>query len=187
MPTHNLFGVPVVILSTVDAIEIDQVEQVTVRHDNLVTKNPTETGLNVTDHVVNLPVAISLTGRFTDAPLGVGLVTVPDPTAAFGLIPLTGVTAGLSVQNWKLLELLRDSKNLFDVVVQQGVYSSMVFTSLSAPRARGDGTSMRFQAEMTQVRLVNVLPTTTGAAAVGVSHSTDPTQSLGPQPVLAFP
>ena len=157
MPVQNIFGVPIVILSTIDYIDIDLVEQVAVQHQSNVTENPTETGRNVTDHIVNLPVVINMAGRFVDAPFAVGGVDVGfNPAQGFAAAANSGLAGGLSIQQWNALEDLRASRRPFDVVIQQGVYLNMVFRNLTGPRAKGDGTSQRFEAEMVQIVTTNV-------------------------------
>lgn len=170
MPIQNLLGVPIVILSQIDVIDIDLVEQVTVQHESLVTQNPTETGRNITDHIVNLPVVISMTGRFVDTPFPTGLTSFI-PGSGFLAAVSSGLAGGLSLQQWNALENLRAARATFDVVIQQGVYPDMAIRSLSAPRAKGDGTSQRFQVEMIQVVTTAVNEIATFAAVSGGSTS----------------
>ena len=184
MPTQNLFGVPIVILSKVGNISIDLVEQVTIQHPSLVTENPTETGGNVSDHIVNLPTTISLAGRFVDAPFSVGGLDLGfNPLAGFAAAVNSGLTGGLSVQQWNNLENLRKSRALFDVVFQQGTYLDMAFRSLSGPRTKGDGTSQRFQAELQQVIVTGVNSLTAAfLSSEDVEHTTDESVDAGSQP-----
>ncbi len=185
MPTQNVFGVPVVILSKIDVISIDLVEQVTVQYQSLVTQNPTETGRNVSDHIVNLPVTINLAGRFVDAPFATGGIDVGfNALAGFAAAVNSGLAGGLSVQQWNALENLREARTLFDVVIQQGVYEGLAIKSLSAPRTKGDGTSMRFQCEMIQVitTAVNAL-TAESVASPDVSHTAGLDVDFGNVPV----
>lgn len=180
MPIKNLVGVNVVLLSTINDIELDAVEQVSVQEESLVSRNPTETGRNVSDHVVNLPVVINLSGRFVDTPIVGGAFsaasTFVDSVAA-------GLSDSLSVQRWKELEDLRNSKQLFTVVIQQGVFENMVFRSLTSPRGKGDGTSLRFQAEMIELFTTDVLPLAEGGAAVSedVEHTAPDSVGVGAQ------
>jgi len=183
MPSKNFLGVPVVFLSSLGDIDIHLLEQVTITHESLVSKNPTETGVNITDHLVNLPAVIQMSGRFVDAPLSTGGVDLPNPFQSFAtaLTQLENVTEALSIRQWNALENLRESKTEFDVVVQQGTYENMVFRSLSAPRAKGDGGSIRFQAELQQILVTGTIPLLGGGAADDVAHSSDALDDLGQQ------
>ena len=181
MPTQNLFGVPIVVLSKISSIEIDLVEQVTVQRESLITQNPTEIGRNISDHIVKLPTVISLAGRFVDSPLGPS--SDFNPLEGFAIVANEGLIGGLSVQQWNKLEELREGSTLFDVVIQQGVYTDMAIRSLSAPRTKGDGTSQRFQIEMLQVVTTEISALT--AAAPETSADVAPTApavvDAGPQ------
>ncbi len=174
MPTKNTFGVPVVVLSTIKDIEIHMVDQVSVQRDSLVTKNPTETGLNVSDHIVNLPTVISISGRFVDSPFN-GIL---GPAATFASSLADGLADGLSVQKWKELEDLRNSKILSTVVIQQGVFVNMAIRSLRSPRTKGDGTSLRFEIEMVELFL-STLTNDPSSVLDDVAHTADPTAGLG--------
>ena len=151
MPTINLFGVPVVLLSQIGDIFIDALEEVTITEESLVTKHPVETGSNISDHVVNLPVTITMSGRFADAPLSTGGVSFFNPLQAVSTLASSGLTAGLSVTRWGELEQLRARRTLFDVTIQQGLYQNMVFKTLVSPRGKGDGTSLRFRVDLQQI------------------------------------
>ncbi len=185
MPIQNLLGVPVVILSTIDDIDIDLMEQVTVQHQSTITQNPTETGLNVSDHIVNLPVVISMMGRFVDTPFATGIQQF-NPIQPFSQA-FAGFGGGVSIEQWQKLEDLRASRRLFDVSIQQGVYFDMAFRSLSAPRSKGDGTSQKFQAELIQVVTtgVNALATE-GISSPDVEASVGPDTNVGPQGTKGF-
>ena len=178
MPTKNTFGVPVVFLSTINDIEIHLVDQVTVQRDSLITKNPTESGLNVSDHIVNLPTVITLSGRFVDSPFGDSIFT---PATTFAGAVTGGLEDGLSVQKWQELEALRQSKETFTVVIQQGVFFNMAMRSLRSPRTKGDGTSLRFEIEVVELILSTVTPSGL-AVADDVDHTAGEVSGLGPQP-----
>ena len=185
MPSINLFGVPVVLLSKIKDIHIDAVDSVTVNHETMVTKNPVETGVNITDHSVNLPVTISMSGRFVDSPLAKGgVVSGFSALAGVSAGLASGLLSGLSLENWQLLEELNQSWEPFEVFIQQGTYLNMVFSSLSAPRQKGDGTSMRFQAEMTEIIEVSALALTTLKVAADIAHSANLAVALGPVPII---
>ena len=180
MPAINLVGIPIVLLSKIGDVIIDPVDSVTINHETLVTKNPTEIGVNITDHQVNLPVTIQMSGRFVDAPFASG-------GAAIGFSALAGVNAGLNsgllaglaFENWQLMETLNRSNIPFEVFIQQGTYLNMVFSNLSAGRSKGDGTSQTFQAEMTEILEVSAFALLNFNVAANVAHTANKVQALG--------
>lgn len=189
MPTYNIFGVPVVVLSKIGDVELDLVQQVTVTLDSLVTQHPVETGFSVSDHVVNLPAKISMSGRFSDLSLGAGLgnggpTLLANPAQAI-TSALAGITGGAAFQKWNLLQDLRRRKQPFDVFVQQGMFQGMVFKTLGSPRGPGDGYSLRWTAELQQIITADLLALLSNPNAVsdGVSASAPP---VGDQGVTAM-
>ncbi len=184
MPQFNILGAPIVLLSKIGDVEIDMVEETVVTHDTLVTKHPTETGRNITDHVVNLPVVITISGRFVDSPLAGfgGIATFFNPLQALSSAIASGLTGGRAVELWRTLEELRATKQPVDVLLQQRLYEGMVFKSLSAPRRVGDGGSMRFSAEMHEIittRTSVVGDDEFGGFAVSVDHTAPDPYGLG--------
>lgn len=153
MPVHRILGAPIVVLSSVGDIFLDMVEEVTVEEETLITKHPTESGVNISDHIVNLPIKINISGRFVDSPLagfGGESVFFNPAQAAAGALE-SGLGANRSVEMWHELEKLRDRKERVNVNVQQRNYEGMVVARLSAPRGRGDGGSQRFRIEMEEI------------------------------------
>lgn len=159
MPTVNLFGIPVVLLSQLGSIYIDSMDEVTVILSSTVTKNPTEAGVNITDHIVNLPTVIRMAGRFVDAPLTVGGISIYNPANPLSALTerATGLEGGLSIQKIQEMAALREAKTLVDVSIQQGVYANMAFEVIEAPRQKGDGTSQRFRATLTEIITTELL------------------------------
>lgn len=185
MPTKKLLGVSVIILSKVDDIELDSVDEVTVTHDSLITKNPTETGLNITDNIVNLPTVITLSGRFVDSPFS----TFPNPLEAASavLTALSGGDKARSIEKWNELETLRESKTVFAVAIQQDIYDNITIKRLVGPRSKGDGTSQRFQIELHQLLTVESAKFVRAAVASSVENSALPFDDIGIQGSLPFP
>lgn len=188
MPTIALQGVQVVLLSKIGDVELDLVDEVTVTHENLVTKNPTESGKNVSDNVVRLPVHITLSGRFVDTPLSSGGASFANPAQSITSALETGLLGRRSVTQWEALVKLRDGGQRFTVVVQQGSYANMVFRSLTAPRGKGDGGSMRFRAELEQLFIADESLFQGAATQVdeSVEHTAPPSSNLGSQPTPVF-
>jgi len=186
MPSVNFFGVPVVILSKVDNIDLDVATQVTVTEQSLVTKNPTENGANITDHVVNQPTTISIRGRFTDTPLATGSMSFPNPAAGILARVSSGKLAGLSVRKWNSLEVLKRKRVPFIVSIQHGIYENMIIEHLTGPRDPGDGSSMKFQLDMVQIQMVDLLSLLANSSSADTEHTSRNPGSLGNQSAVQF-
>lgn len=185
MPIQKILGASVIVLSSVGNIELDLVDEVTVNEEVLVTKNPTETGVNITDHVVNMPVAITLSGRFVDNPI---VSVFFDPVGALAGIGSFASTEGRSVSKWHDLEELKRRKERVEVVIQQNTYENMVIQRLSGPRGKGDGTSQRFRIEMVEIiTTVNQLTSDQAALADEFAHSGAAFEKRGVQPTTEVP
>lgn len=191
MPTSSFFGVPVVMLSRVESpgggvvVYFDMVEDVTVTEESTVTQHPTEVGLNVADHVVNLPVSIRMSCRFLDSPLttavGGAAAAVFNPLQSIASLAQSGGTRGRAVEQWKTIEDLRFKKEPFSVHIQQGDYLNMVFSSITSPRGRGDGSSLRVQLEMRQIITTELEGAGGTPVSDDVRNSAPDVQSLGQQ------
>lgn len=178
MPTLNLSGFPLVVLSSIGDYSIDITDEISVTHNSIVTKHPTETGRNVTDHIVNLPVEIRISGRFVDSPF-IGLAGIFNPAQSLNTALATGAIGGRAMQQWLFLEDLRNSKVPFDVFIQHRKYINMVFKTLTGPRSVGDGGSMRFSADLQEIITTDTTSLSTSTAATSVSHSSSNPYGLG--------
>lgn len=192
MPITQYAGVSVVMLSSIDDVEIDMVAEVTVTEENLVTQHPTESGAALSDHIVVLPVSIRLVGRFVDFLLpevvGLGALTAFSPAAGIiGAAAAVGTALatvdearGRSQTMWLRLEQMRASKALMTVNIQQGTYTNMAIKTISAPRSPGDGGSQRFQIDLLEiVTAFTLLATDEEAIADEYAHSAKKFQDQG--------
>lgn len=184
MPTHKFLGVSVIILSKIDDIELDVVDEVTVTHDALITKNPRESGLNVSDNIVHLPTVINLSGRFVDSPFS----TFPNPLEAVASLvsAFSGGDKARSIEKWNELEILRERKTVFDVEIQQDIYKNMAVKRLVGPRSKGDGTSQRFQIELHELLTVESAQFVRAAVDASVLNSAPGIDALGIQGGIGF-
>lgn len=167
MPAADYFGQPTTILSRIGVVHIDAVIEETHVFENLVTEHPVEDGSPRSDHIVNLPVKIEMEGRITDTPStssssfvtgAAGLVA-----GGLGLSPVA-VALGTSLLNSRLpgrgksayqeLVALYQSRNTFSVLTGLNEYVNMTFISLSFPRTKDDGRSVRFKASLQEIIVV---------------------------------
>lgn len=161
------FGLPVALLTNVGGVEIDAAISENHRYNSLVTANPIEDGSVISDHIVNLPITLDMEGRLTDTPFGflpalaagaaTGILTTGLPagvtalTATVAAALLSETRPGLSKTKFKLLVALQTTRETIDIVTGLQTYSNMAIESLSAPRAAGDGKSIRFNATFKEI------------------------------------
>lgn len=103
-----------------------------------ITKFPVEDGSDKTDHIINEPVALSISGFITNT-----------PTKPFG--DLVGRVVRKEKfnrvkSNFDALLELRNSKLPFTVVTGLNVYKNHFFQSLTIPRDAKTGDALRFTA-----------------------------------------
>lgn len=129
----------------IGALELDVTITENHAFNTTVTKFPIEKGADITDHIINDPVKLSMIGFITNSPVRI-----------FGGVP-QNLEAGLKaipnrVQNaFSQLLALRDSKKLFTVVTGLEVYKDMFFESLVFPRDRTTGEALRFTSTLTSL------------------------------------
>lgn len=206
MPKSPLFGLPVVVLGSIDGLTIDCQEAVIVQLPSLITQNPTESGQSIADNIVNLPVRISINGRFTDTPAFSGLqgavgfagggaasaANVLGLDKATKVLSAAGTVAnaaasfvdgtimpGRAKKMFNKLRELRDKRQPFDVVIDVDTFRNMAFESLTQTATKDDGRTIRFTAEMVTLVIVNTLGINPNDVAPAVSHSVAKVQDLG--------
>lgn len=113
--------------------------------NSLVTKFSIESGGKVSDHIINEPVRLTMTGFITNSPIK--LIGRGETLREFGLKVISN-----NVQNaFILLTDLREIKEPFTVVTGLKVYRSMVFENINIPRDRTTGETLRFTAVLTRI------------------------------------
>jgi hypothetical protein len=102
------------------------------------TKNPVETGLEVTDNAVVQPDELTLSGVISDTPLG---LTVPLPDRA--------------QSSYDTLLRLKDQKLLVTVVTGIKVYQDMGISGVTLQRDPKNGQAIRPTVTFRKIRIVN--------------------------------
>lgn len=167
MPAPDIFGLPTVLLSKISFIQVDAVLDETHTFENLVTEHPVEDGSPRTDHIVNLPVKIEMTGRITDTPSSIAASLTSgaagvigkdlgiSPAAASGIGAVLGATLpGRAKSVYQELVALYEGRETFTVLTGLNEYANMTFTRLEFPRQAKDGRSIRFRAQMKELFIV---------------------------------
>lgn len=111
-----------------------------------VTDYPIEKGGNVSDHIINDPVRLSVVGFVTNTPIKV--FGREESFREFGL----KFIANRVQESFTLLTDMREVKEPFTVVTGLKVYRNMFFKSLIFPRNRGTGDTLRFTALLKRLR-----------------------------------
>jgi len=153
-------------------------------YENIVTNHPLEDGSEIADHIISRPERLTMTGFITNSPVnflgvasnlirGIGRNRTEvafDELLAISqgkLDPITGVR----------------ERELITIVSTLKVYTEMVMLSITFPRDRTSGDSLRFTAEFQKLTKVTsetvVVPNLKAPAA----NKGVPTQSNGKQTV----
>lgn len=106
-----------------------------------VTRLPVETGTDITDHIRNRPVVVTLDGIVSDTPIG----------AVAGLRPPDSLPSDDAYST--MLEI-RDAREPVTITTSLATYENMALQNLVVPRRSDTGDALRFQATFTQIQLV---------------------------------
>lgn len=125
----------------INGIALDVIVSETPSFESDVTAYPVENGDDISDHVHNQPVSVSIEAVVSATPLDLASERGDDPPR----------------QVRAALEELRASRQSFTYEGLDFVYSSMVFESLSFPKDTTTGNSLRISASMRRVNKVDVV------------------------------
>lgn len=101
--------------------------------ESRVTSQPVEQGVNISDHIANEPLRMTIEGFVTNS-------------------PLSGGGFGDRVQDaFNTLFELRANKTLVTVVSGLKIYDNMAITRISVPRDRSSGDAIRFTVDLQEV------------------------------------
>ncbi len=135
------------------------------------TEFPIENGLVVSDHMIQRPTKLEITGIISDTPIGgvQGLVTQAATTVASALLPPVGVvaaSAGLALFNaiskskspsvaaYQQLLSLVNTATPVNVITALARYPSMWIEKVSVPREADTGQILLFTVNLIQLTLV---------------------------------
>lgn len=123
--------------SSVGGIFLDATLTEDHQYNARATSYPIETGGDITDHIINEPETLNITGIVTDTPLSL--------LSSFNR----------SVDAFNRLINIYQNKQLITVVTGIKVYTNMCITSLQVPRNVQTGQSLTFVIEMQKIFLDN--------------------------------
>lgn len=154
-------------------LELDATILESPEYTSTPTRNTVESGADITDHVVNEPVQLSLEGIVTNSPIGI-------------MQSLRALTSGNAWQDaLNFLLKLRDDRLPFDFVGGLQVYKNMIITSFNPSRTPKTGAALEFKMTMKQIKTVEteIVPVT--KFKDGVKHTGQKQQNIGSQPTQA--
>ena len=184
MPKPSVFGVPTTVLSNYGGVLIDAVLSRATRRKNTLTKNPIESGAQVSDHKVAQPIEFELEGRLSDTPFAFNRVIVAGPrprVTNFGsaLIPAPGAAQAA----FDALVDLSDGDDFFQIVHGNKFFDNCQFAELVELGEPGDGYSIHFSAVIEQVLIVDSV---TGLVATGANADESLNNGIGAAVALGF-
>lgn len=142
-------------------MEIDAVVNKTPKYIAKMTKNPVEKGSDITDHVELDPIMLSINGKISKTPVGIGrqIPDVTGGTAKARKVPTLGNLAlffGDRIQqSHDYLEYLHTQRNPFNFVTELKLYENMIMTELSFPSTPDTGDTLDFVCKMEQIEIVD--------------------------------
>ena len=114
-----------------NVIMFDTAETVVKDVSNQTTEHPVETGAPITDHVISIPLKVTITGFFSDAAFRA------DIKDTFDLGP------GRATAILQALTAMRDNREIFILEARNEIFENMVLTTFSIPRDKETGDSSR--------------------------------------------
>jgi len=160
-------------LTSIIGLELDATILEAPEFTSTPTRNTIEDGADVTDHVTNDPITLSIEGVVTNSPVGI-------------LQSLRAIASGNAWQDaYKFIKKLRDDRLPFDFVGGLQVYENMIITSFTPTRTPRTGEALEFRMTMKQIRTVETELVPVTKFKDDVKHSGQKNQSLGSQPTEA--
>ena len=137
----------------INGIALDAVTSEAPSFPSELTTYPVQSGGQVSDHVTNQPVSVTITAVVSDVPVGDMVQEHKDSS-------LSHLYSGpRSVQVYKALLDLRRVRTPFKYVGIRDTWENMIFTDISPPLDATTGESLRFSATMQQVDIRELVRT----------------------------
>lgn len=164
--------------SDVGNLEFNTIDSETHDWKRDVTTNPVENGSPISDHIIDQPDTLTITGMISNAPI-LGLVN-----EVSGLIDGSLSGQDYVAQAIDMLDALRKSKQLVTIYTRYKTYTNMVLQSVNIPRTPDNGDAVVFTIQAINIRIVTSQKTTiptglgvnkqsTSTKKAGASNSTD--------------
>lgn len=132
----------VAIIRQMGGLVFDAVFEETHQSELVVTDNPVETGVVVSDHAYMSPLRLTLSAGVSDTPLN---VPPSDPFAS---------DASRSIKAYELLTQLQAKAEPFSVQTGLKLYDNMICTSIRTSQDKDTGNVLMFEADLREVIIV---------------------------------
>ncbi len=120
-----------------------------------ITDQPIEDGSVVSDHIINDPFRLDMTGSITNIPtLGIGTLTLPAVTAIGSLVSIFKTKNKIKDAEEEFINL-RNKKTVFSVVTGLRRYKNMVLETFTFNRDATIGDALEFSATLRQIDIVS--------------------------------
>lgn len=128
-------------------IELDATLSENHIYKNTITKFPIESGAVISDHIINEPVVLNMTGFVTNSPVKI-------LGGSIGNIIRGGGESRVKLAFTTLIDI-RNENIPFTVVTGLKTYRNMFFQNIDIPRDARTGDTLRFNAVMTKIPKVS--------------------------------
>lgn len=137
---------------------LDATDSEIIEYSSTITNHPVSSGSNISDHIYENPISITMEGRITDdSLLGRDLDTLPGflegniVTNIYNYI--TGPTKK-QILAFNFLETLKKNKSLVTIVAKMKSYDNMAIESLNFSRDSEVGNNLCFTIKLKQLNIV---------------------------------
>lgn len=176
---------PVAILRNLGGLSFDAVFEETHEATLVVTDNPVETGVVVSDHAYMSPLKLTVSAGVSDTPLSIWDTTGGDGADYFayaeGEDPFASDTSR-SKKAFELLTELQKAAEPFSVQTGLKLYENMVCTTIRTSQDKDTSNVLVFTAELREVIIVSTQTVTYPPRAKGATaRKAGPTKNKGEQ------
>lgn len=137
------------------SIKLDASLSESHNYTSAITDSPLEDGSVVSDHIINDPFSLDITGSITNIPsLGIGTLTLPAVTAVATVVSIFKTKNKIKDAEEEFRNL-RESKVPFSVITGLRRYKNMVLESFTFNRDATIGDALEFSATIRQIDIVS--------------------------------
>jgi hypothetical protein len=153
-------AVPLAIIRSVGGMVFDATFEETHEAELVVTDNPVETGVNVSDHAFMNPIRLTISAGVSDTPMvDHNEMHLNDPFASDG--------SGRSQRGYELLLALQKKAEPFDVQTGLKLYHNMVCVSIRTMQDKDTAGVFIFTATLREIIIYSTATTTYTPKAAG--------------------
>ena len=137
------------------SIKLDASLSESHNYSSTITDSPLEDGSVVSDHIINNPFRLDITGSISNIPsLGIGILTLPAVTAVASIISIFKTKNKIKDAEEEFRNI-RKKKIVFSVITGLRRYKNMVLESFTFNRDASIGDALEFTASLKQINIVS--------------------------------